>query len=59
MEARLLDLREKFDETMPTECSPLQRFPLDDPHLSHLLPILRLQRRRHLLPEGTSSPARR
>ena len=27
---RLLDLREKFNETMPKECSPLPRYPLDD-----------------------------
>ena len=28
---RLLDLREKFNETMPKECSPAPRYPIDTP----------------------------
>ena len=30
---RLCDLKEKFDETMPPECSPIPRFPMDEPPL--------------------------
>ena len=30
---RLCDLKEKFDETMPHGCSPLPRYPTDDPPL--------------------------
>ena len=30
---RLCDLKEKFDETMPPGCSPLPRFPTDEPPL--------------------------
>ena len=30
---RLCDLKEKFDETMPPGCSPLPRYPTDDPPL--------------------------